>query len=153
MNIGVNNSWNYLWIFCRYMVYQATHWLRSWSPLLPMVAKKSMESGCSRMETVAQEFNSRSGWGVRRSWNGQWMIFSLLWFLSCTWDVTENVETLFLLNNNMVVCIDWCRGRGYILLFSESTFDGNFHFSKWIAGCIIQLRASQTSWFLKFKVN
>ena len=39
-----------------------THWIRSWSFLQPVELRQVLDSGCTRLETVAKDFYNRSGW-------------------------------------------------------------------------------------------
>ena len=39
-----------------------THWIRSWSFLQPEAQRHVMESGCTRLESVAKDFYNRAGW-------------------------------------------------------------------------------------------
>jgi hypothetical protein len=40
----------------------ATHWIRLWSYLRPVEQRQDMESGCSRLETVARDLFSQCSW-------------------------------------------------------------------------------------------
>ena len=39
-----------------------THWIHSWSYLQPVELRQVLDSGCTRLETVAKDFYNRSGW-------------------------------------------------------------------------------------------
>ena len=44
----------------------ATHWTRTWLCLQPEAQRQDMDSGCNRLEMVAQDLFSRCGWQLDR---------------------------------------------------------------------------------------
>jgi hypothetical protein len=43
-----------------------THWIHEWSYLLPEPQRAHMDSGCTRLETVAQDIYNQGGWQLTR---------------------------------------------------------------------------------------
>jgi hypothetical protein len=43
-----------------------THWIHEWSYLLPESQRAHMDSGCTRLETVAQDIYNQGGWQLTR---------------------------------------------------------------------------------------
>ena len=44
----------------------ASHWIRTWSYLLPEEQRQDMDTGCTRLEMVAQALYNRFGWSTER---------------------------------------------------------------------------------------
>jgi hypothetical protein len=44
------------------VIRMVTHWIHEWSYLLPEAQRAHMDSGCSRLETVARDIYNQGGW-------------------------------------------------------------------------------------------
>jgi hypothetical protein len=48
------------------VIRMATHWIHEWSFLLPEAQQTLMDSGCTRLETVARDIFNQVGWRLTR---------------------------------------------------------------------------------------
>lgn len=96
------------------VILQATHWIHTWSLLHQTDAPDSLEFGCNRLKTVAQDFFNRFGWHINNRL-GEWFYSSLLYF----WDVITETCMIFICSIILRMCASIDRGQRHALLFGK----------------------------------